>query len=69
MNTKSQRKIKRTWKVKLKKNSDVHSADLVLPYGNWEEFDPFLVMAEDKFQKNAFYLHRTPWNGNGNIRY
>ncbi len=52
--TKSQRKIKKTWKVQLKKNSEIHSAGLVLPSGDSKEFDPFLIMAEDKFQKNAF---------------
>lgn len=57
MNTKAQRKIKRTWKVSLKKNSDIHSLGLVLPSGNLEEFDPFLIMAEDVFQKNAFDFH------------
>ncbi len=41
MNTKAQRKIKRTWKVQLKKSSDIHSAGLVLPSGNWEELTRF----------------------------
>lgn len=67
MNTKAQRKIKRTWKVQLKKNSDIHSAGLVLPSGNWEEFDPFLVMAEDIFQKNAFDFH--PHRGMETVTY
>ncbi len=57
MSTKAQRKIKRTWKVQLKKNSDIHSGGLLLPPGNWEEFDPFLIMAEDIFQKDAFDFH------------
>lgn len=67
MNTKAQRKIKRTWKVQLKKNSDIHSAGLVLPSGNWEEFDPFLVMAEDIFQKDAFDFH--PHRGMETVTY
>ncbi|MEJ7685021.1 MAG: hypothetical protein WKG06_45690 [Segetibacter sp.] len=41
MSIKAQRKIKKTWKVQLKKNSEIHSAGLVLPSGNGEEFDPF----------------------------
>ncbi len=40
MNTKAQRKIKRTWKVQLKKNSEIHTSGLILPSGNWGEFDP-----------------------------
>jgi redox-sensitive bicupin YhaK (pirin superfamily) len=67
MNTKAQRIIKRTWKVQLKKNSDIHSAGLVLPSGNWEEFDPFLVMAEDIFQKDAFDFH--PHRGMETVTY
>lgn len=67
MNTKAQRKIKRTWKVQLKKNSDIHSAGLVLPSGSWEEFDPFLVMAEDIFQKDAFDFH--PHRGMETVTY
>lgn len=67
MITKAQRKIKRTWKVQLKKNSDIHSAGLVLPSGNWEEFDPFFIMAEDIFQKNAFDFH--PHRGMETVTY
>ena len=67
MNIKSQRKIKRTWKVQLKKNSDIHAAGLVLPPGNSEEFDPFLIMAEDVFQKGAFDVH--PHRGMETVTY
>ena len=67
MSTKSQRKIKRTWKVQLKKSSDIHSAGLVLPSDNWEEFDPFLLMAEDIFQKNTFDVH--PHRGMETVTY
>ena len=67
MNTKAQRKIKRTWKVQLKKSSEIHTAGLVLPSGNWEEFDPFLIMAEDKFQKHAFEIH--PHRGMETVTY
>ncbi len=34
MNTKAQRKIKRTWKVQLNKNSEIHTSGLILPSGN-----------------------------------
>ena len=67
MNTKAQRKIKRTWKVQLKKNSEINTSGLVLPSGNWEEFDPFLIMAEDKVQRGAFDTH--PHRGMETITY
>ena len=67
MNKKAQRKIKRTWKVTLHKNSGIHSAGLVLPSGNLQEFDPFLIMAEDVFQKNAFDFH--PHRGMETVTY
>lgn len=63
----AQRNIKKTWKVQLKKSSDIHSAGLVLPSGDWKEFDPFLIMAEDEFQKNAFDTH--PHRGMETVTY
>lgn len=41
----------------LQKNTSIHQAGLVLPPGNWETFDPFLVMAEDNMKKGAFDYH------------
>ena len=67
MNTKAQRKIKRTWKVQLNKNSEIHTSGLILPSGNWEEFDPFLIMAEDKVRKHAFEIH--PHRGMETVTY
>ncbi|MEJ7677976.1 MAG: pirin family protein [Segetibacter sp.] len=67
MSIKAQRKIKKTWKVQLKKNSEIHSAGLVLPSGDWKEFDPFLIMAEDIFQKEAFDFH--PHRGMETVTY
>ncbi len=67
MSIKAQRNIKKTWKVQLKKSSDIHSAGLVLPSGDWKEFDPFLIMAEDKFQKDAFDTH--PHRGMETVTY
>jgi redox-sensitive bicupin YhaK (pirin superfamily) len=64
---KAQRKIKKTWKVQLKKSSDIHSAGLVLPSGDSKEFDPFLIMAEDIFQKDAFDTH--PHRGMETVTY
>ena len=67
MNTTAQRNIKKTWKVQLNKNSEIHSAGLVLPSGNWKEFDPFLIMAEDKVQRGAFDTH--PHRGMETVTY
>lgn len=52
-----QRKIEKKWSAQLERISDVHSAALVLPPGNWEAFDPFLGMAEDVMRKGAFDYH------------
>ena len=67
MSTKSQRKIKRTWKVQLRKSSEIHSAGLVLSSDNWAEFDPFLIMAEDIFKEGAFDVH--PHRGMETVTY
>ena len=67
MKTNAQRKIERTWQVSLTKNSAIHSAGMVLPSGNWSEFDPFLVMVEDVFQEHAFELH--PHRGMETVTY
>jgi hypothetical protein len=34
-----------------------HRNWLLLEPGNWEEFDPFLLLAEDWFVKGSFGLH------------
>ena len=57
MNTKAQRRIKDTWKVQYLKRSNTHSVGVVLPLGDLRRFDPFLVMAEDKFDSTAFDEH------------
>ncbi|WP_300690691.1 pirin family protein [Chryseobacterium sp.] len=66
-NNNMQRNIKRTWKVILKEHNDKHTSGLVLPPENWKEFDPFLLMAEDKFKKNAFDFH--PHRGMETVTY
>lgn len=38
-------------------NSTTHKAGLVIEPGNWEETDPFLIMAEDFFQRGTFGMH------------
>lgn len=44
-----------------------HQNRLLLEAGNWEEFDPFLLLAEDWFQKGSFGLH--PHRGMETVTY
>ncbi len=57
MNTPAQRAIKQTWKVQLTRHSPGHASGLVLPAGQTQLFDPFLIMAEDEFRREAFDHH------------
>nr|WP_036654145.1 pirin family protein [Paenisporosarcina sp. TG-14] len=43
--------------VVYQENSPTHKAGLVIKPGNWEEEDPFLLMAEDFFQRGTFGMH------------
>jgi redox-sensitive bicupin YhaK (pirin superfamily) len=52
-----QRNISRVWSAGLNRLSPTHSNSLVLEPGNWEEFDPFLMLAEDWFQRGSFDVH------------
>jgi redox-sensitive bicupin YhaK (pirin superfamily) len=54
---KIERDIKRVWTVKPQQESSIHKVGIVLQPGNWEEFDPFLMMAEDWFQAGVFDFH------------
>lgn len=51
------RDIQKVWTVNERKVSDVHSAGAVLEPGYWEDYDPFLLLMEDKFEKGAFDVH------------
>ncbi len=51
------RAIKKVWTVKPVQNSPIHKVGIVLEPGNWAEFDPFLMMAEDWFQPGVFDFH------------
>ena len=55
--SKIQRKISAKWSVEYHKNDPIHKAGLLLAPGNWEKFDPFLLMAEDYMKKGAFDYH------------
>lgn len=51
------RDIKKVWTVNKRTVSDIHQAGPVLEPEHWEDFDPFLLMMEDQFQKGAFDVH------------
>ncbi|CAM3003175.1 pirin family protein [Paenibacillus sediminis] len=57
MNKAVKRGIRRVWDVTLQRHSAKHTAGPVLPPGNWAEFDPFLMMMEDKFERGVFDFH------------
>jgi redox-sensitive bicupin YhaK (pirin superfamily) len=52
-----QRGVKSKWSMTVHKDTAIHKAGLVLPPGNWKDFDPFLVMAEDRMRRGAFDYH------------
>ena len=51
------REIKKIWTVNEQKISPIHTAGSVLAPGNWVDYDPFLLLMEDKFEKGAFDVH------------
>lgn len=51
------REIRRVWTVKPEQANPIHKVGVVLEPGNWEEFDPFLMLAEDWFQEGVFDFH------------
>lgn len=59
MNTENikRREIKKVWTVTEQKISNIHTASPILAPGNWVDYDPFLLLMEDKFQKGAFSEH------------
>jgi quercetin 2,3-dioxygenase len=52
-----QREIEAKWGLIPRINSPIHKASVVLPPGDWQRFDPFLLMAEDNMKKGAFDYH------------
>lgn len=56
-NQKIQRGVLQKWNAPIAKNSPIHKARFIMPSGNWEVFDPFLLMAEDEMKKGAFDSH------------
>jgi redox-sensitive bicupin YhaK (pirin superfamily) len=64
---KIQRSIRAKWSIEYHKNTPIHKAGLLLPPGRWEQFDPFLGMAEDYMKKGAFDYH--PHRGMETVSY
>lgn len=54
---KQQRSIRRMKTVEYQQNSPIHTNGFILEPGNWEEYDPFLMLAEDFFQTGTFDNH------------
>lgn len=58
MSSIKERGISRVWTVNHRSPGGPHiSQGLVLEPGHWAEFDPFLLMAEDRFQSGTFDDH------------
>ncbi|GAX91753.1 pirin family protein [Effusibacillus lacus] len=52
-----ERGIRRKKTVQYQRNSPIHRNGFVLEPGNWKEYDPFLALMEDFFQKGTFDYH------------
>ncbi|MDR7078121.1 redox-sensitive bicupin YhaK (pirin superfamily) [Neobacillus niacini] len=57
MNNEKRRDIQKIWTVQERTISNIHRAGAILEPGNWQAYDPFLLLMEDKFQKGAFDRH------------
>ncbi|WP_017727948.1 pirin family protein [Halalkalibacterium ligniniphilum] len=53
----NERGIKRVWNVTHQQQGAGHKQGFVLEPGHWSDFDPFLLMAEDWFQRGTFGFH------------
>lgn len=67
MNSVKSRDIQKVWTVNEREISGIHRAGAVLEPGYWEDYDPFLLLMEDKFEKGAFDVH--PHRGIETITY
>lgn len=61
------REIGKLWNKQLVAQSPIHTANALLEPGHWEEYDPFLLLMEDKFMKGAFDKH--PHRGMETVTY
>ena len=62
-----ERNIQAKWKIIPRMNTPIHRARVILMPGNWERFDPFLLMVEDYMKKGAFDYH--PHRGMETVTY
>jgi quercetin 2,3-dioxygenase len=67
MNIVHSRDIRKVWTVQETTISPVHRAGAVLKPGYWEDYDPFLLLMDDNFEKGAFDIH--PHRGMETITY
>ncbi|UOF92794.1 pirin family protein [Fodinisporobacter ferrooxydans] len=49
--------MSRVWTVEPQRESSIHTVAMVLEPGRFEEYDPFLMLAEDWFQQGTFDVH------------
>jgi redox-sensitive bicupin YhaK (pirin superfamily) len=61
------REINKVWAVRARQESPIHKVGMVLEPGHFEEYDPFLFMAEDWFQRGVFDFH--PHRGMETVTY
>lgn len=61
------REITKVWTVRPQQESAIHKVGMVLEPGNFQEYDPFLFMAEDWFQRGVFDFH--PHRGMETVTY
>jgi quercetin 2,3-dioxygenase len=52
-----ERDISKVWTASQNRLSPGHRNSLILEPGHWSEYDPFLFLAEDWFQRGAFDVH------------
>jgi quercetin 2,3-dioxygenase len=63
----TERKIQEKWEVYSHIDTPIHKASVILPPGDWQRFDPFLLMVEDYMKKGAFDYH--PHRGMETVSY
>lgn len=61
------REINKTWTVSAQQESPIHKVGMVLQPGHFEDYDPFLFLAEDWFQRGVFDFH--PHRGMETVTY
>lgn len=61
------RKIRNVRDVMIQEHSLAHSSGFVIEPGLWKQHDPFLIMAEDYFQRGTFGMH--PHRGMETVTY